>query len=80
VLRLIVVEGLKPTMAGVVLGLLLAAALVRLMSALLFGVSQYDPWTFGAGALVVTVVGLVATALPAYRATRVDAMTTLRAE
>ena len=80
VLRLIVVEGLKPTLTGVVLGIVLAAALVRGMSALLFGVSKYDPWTFGAGALVVIAVGLLATALPAYRATRVDAMTTLRAD
>ena len=37
---MIVVEGLKPTLIGVVLGLVLAAALVRVMSTLLFGVSQ----------------------------------------
>ena len=48
VLRMVVVDGLKPTLAGVVLGLLLAAALVRLMEALLFGVSPYDPGTFTA--------------------------------
>jgi putative ABC transport system permease protein len=78
VLRFIVFEGLKPTFAGVMLGLAMAAALVRAMSTLLFGVSQHDPWTFGAGALVVTAVGLIATAVPAYRATRVDPITTLR--
>ena len=80
VLRLIVVEGLKPTIIGVALGLVLAAALVRWMSALLFGVSQHDPWTFGIGATAVLIVGLVATAVPAFRATRVDPVTTLRGD
>ena len=80
VLRLIIVEGLKPTMAGVALGLALAAALVRWMSALLFGVSRHDPWTFGIGATAVLVVGLIATFVPAYRATRVDPIATLRAD
>ena len=45
-LGMIVVEGLKPTLIGVGLGLVLAAALVRVMATLLFGVSQYDPGTF----------------------------------
>ncbi len=80
VLRLVVVDGLKPTMAGVVLGLLLAAALVRLMEALLFGVSPYDPGTFTAVAALVVVVGIVATLVPAWRATRVDPIDTLRSE
>jgi predicted permease len=80
VLRLVVAEGLKPTIVGVALGLVMAAALVRLMSALLFGVSQYDPWSFGTSAAVVTVVGMLATAIPAYRATQVDPIATLRAE
>ncbi len=80
VLRLVVVEGLKPTLVGVLLGLALAAMLVRLMATLLFGVSQHDPWTFGGGALIVTIVGVIATAIPAYRATRVDPLVTLRAD
>jgi putative ABC transport system permease protein len=80
VLRLIVIDGLKPTIAGVILGLTLAAALVRLMDALLFGVSPYDPGTFSLVAALVVAVGLVATLLPAWRATRVDPITTLRAE
>ena len=42
-LRLVVLEGLKPTLIGVVLGLVLAAALVRVMTTLLYGVSQHDP-------------------------------------
>ena len=80
VLRLVVVEGLKPTLAGVVLGLLLAAALVRLMAALLYGVSPYDPGTFTIVSGLVLLVGIVATLIPAYRATRVDPIVTLRAE
>ena len=79
-LGMIVVEGLKPTLIGVVLGLVLAAALVRVMSTLLFGVSQHDPGTFSAVALLMLAVGVIATLLPAYRATRVDPIVTLRSE
>jgi putative ABC transport system permease protein len=79
-LGMIVVEGLKPTIIGVGLGLVLAAALVRVMSTLLFGVSQHDPGTFSAVAMLMLAVGVFATLLPAYRATRVDPIVTLRAE
>lgn len=77
---MIVVEGLKPTIVGFSLGLVLAAALVRVMKTLLFGVSQYDPRTFSAVALLMLAVGIVATLVPAYRATRVDPIVTLRSE
>jgi ABC-type antimicrobial peptide transport system permease subunit len=80
VLRLVVVEGLKPTLIGVALGLALAAALVRVMTTLLYGVSQHDPGTFGGVAVLMLGVGIVATLVPAYRATRVDPIVTLRAE
>jgi putative ABC transport system permease protein len=80
VLRLIVFEGLKPTVIGVVVGLIMAAALVRVMATLLYGVSEHDPRTFGAVAALMLGVGLVATLVPAYRATRVDPIVTLRAE
>ena len=80
VLRMVVLDGLKPTLAGVVLGLALAAALVRVMETLLFGVGAHDPGTFGLVAAIVVVVGLVATLVPAWRATRVDPIVTLRAE
>jgi len=58
----------------------MAAALVRVMETLLFGVSQYDPGTFSVVALLMLAVGIVATLVPAYRATRVDPIVTLRAE
>jgi predicted permease len=80
VLRMVVVEGLKPTLTGVVLGLVLAAALVRVISTLLFNVSAHDPRTFAFVPAIVIAVGIIATAIPAYRATRVDPIDTLRAE
>jgi predicted permease len=80
VLRLIVIEGLKPTLVGVALGLALAAALVRVMTTLLFNVSEHDPRTFSVVAVMMLAVGVVATLVPAYRATRVDPVVTLRAE
>jgi predicted permease len=80
VLGMIVVEGLKPTLIGVAIGLTLAAALVRVMATLLFGVSQHDPGTFSGVAAIMIAVGVVATLVPAYRATRVDPIVTLRSE
>ena len=79
VLSVQALEGLKPTLIGVGLGLLMAAALVRVMETLLFGVSRYDPRTFSMVALMLA-VGIAATLLPAYRATRVDPIKTLRSE
>ena len=80
VLRLVVIEGLKPTLIGVALGLVLAALLVRVMAALLYGVDQHDPGTFTAVAILMLSVGIAATLVPAWRATRVDPIVTLRAE
>jgi putative ABC transport system permease protein len=80
VLRMVVIEGLKPTLMGVGAGLLLAALLTRLMTTLLYGVSEYDPRTFGVVSVLMLSVGLVATLIPAYRATRVDPIVTLKAE
>ena len=80
VLRLVVVEGLKPTLMGVAIGLILAFALVRVMASLLFDVSQHDPRTFALVPAIVIGVGLLAMWIPAYRATRVDPIDTLRAE
>jgi putative ABC transport system permease protein len=80
VLRMVVLEGLKPTLAGVAIGLVLAAMLVRVIASLLFNVSQYDPRTFALVPAVVIAVGMVATWVPAYRATRVDPIETLRTE
>ena len=62
------------------IGLAAAFLLARLMSSLLFGVKASDPLTFGAISLLLTIVALLATYIPAKRAARVDPMLCLRAE
>jgi putative ABC transport system permease protein len=79
-LRLVLVEGLALTAAGLGLGLLLAAALSRLMSSLLYGVSASDPATFAGAALAAVVTTVAACLVPAARAMRVDPVRALRAE
>ena len=66
------------TIAGIVLGLLGSLVLSRLIATMLFGVRSTDPLTFGAMALVLTVVALVAGYVPARRAARVDLASVLR--
>ncbi len=80
VLRMVVVEGMKPTLLGVVIGLAGALALGKVLSSVVYGVSARDLATFATVAVVMTATGLLASALPAYRATRVDPMRTLREE
>ena len=79
-LRMVVVEGLKPTVWGVVLGVASALALGRLLSALIFGVTPHDVTTLSSVATIIALVGVAATLLPAYRATRVDPVIALRDE
>jgi putative ABC transport system permease protein len=80
VLRLIVGQGMKLTVAGIVLGLLSAFVVTRWMETLLFGVGATDPLTFSVIAPLLTVVALLACWLPARRATKVDPMVALRDE
>jgi predicted permease len=65
---------------GVVVGLVAAGGLTRLMASLLYGVSPMDPVTFGAVAAALAVIALVASWVPAWRASRVDPVVALRFE
>ena len=78
--RLFLRHGLVLTAAGIALGIAVALALTRVMSALLFGVSPMDPVTYVAVAASLTTVALFATYVPARRASRVDAIVALRAD
>jgi predicted permease len=80
VLRLVVFEGMKPAVAGMLIGLTGALLLGRVLAKLVFGVKTTDPATFAAVSILLMAVALLATAVPAYRATRVDPMRTLRDE
>jgi ABC-type antimicrobial peptide transport system permease subunit len=80
VLRLLIGQGMKRAMLGVIIGLAGALALTRLMRQLLFGVSATDPLTFAGVALLLTLAALLACWLPARRATKVDPITSLRHE
>jgi putative ABC transport system permease protein len=76
--RLVLGQGLAVTLAGVAVGLAAAAALSRLVSSLLYGVSPLDPLTFAAAGAALVVVALVASWVPVRRATRIDPMVALR--
>ena len=80
VMRMVLGEGARMALIGVAAGIAAALGLTRLMANELFGVSPYDPVTFAAVAVVLTVVALLACYIPARRAVRVDPMVALRYE
>jgi ABC-type antimicrobial peptide transport system permease subunit len=80
VLRLVVGGSLRLALAGVALGLVAALAVTRAMTTLLFGVTATDPATFAVTAAALAVVAVLASLVPALRATRIDPIEALRAE
>ncbi len=80
VLKLVVGQGLKLTLLGVGIGILGALGLTRFLSSLLYGVKPTDPLTFVAVSLLLAAVAMLASYLPARRATKVDPMVALRYE
>ncbi|HVH72092.1 MAG TPA: ABC transporter permease, partial [Candidatus Dormibacteraeota bacterium] len=79
-LRLTLIDGLKPAGAGLILGLGGAAAATRMISSLLYGVQPLDAAVFAAVAMILLAVASIACLLPAWRASRVDPITALRYE
>jgi putative ABC transport system permease protein len=80
VLGLVVRQSMSRVAIGVVFGLLLAAAGGRLMTSSLFGISAFDPVTFVATSVFLSLVALVASVVPARRATRIDPVRALQTE
>jgi putative ABC transport system permease protein len=78
VMGLVLSKTLRLAIAGVVVGVLAAVGLTRVLSGQLFGVEATDPVTFGAGAILLVVVALLAGAVPALKATRIDGARVLR--
>ena len=80
VLRLVLGQGLRLIMLGLVGGLAVSLLLTRWLRELLFGVSANDPLTLAAVALFLSLIALLASYLPARRAMKVDPMIALRNE
>jgi ABC-type antimicrobial peptide transport system permease subunit len=78
--RMILADGLRLALMGIVPGVLGAYAAARAMGALLFGVAPGDPVTFAVAAGVAMLMALAGTLVPALRAVRVTPMSALRAE
>jgi ABC-type antimicrobial peptide transport system permease subunit len=78
--RLLLVQTLRPVAAGTMVGVVVAAILVRLLQSVLFGVSPYDPVAFVAAPLLMLSIAAAAASLPTRRAIRVDPMSVLRSE
>jgi len=80
VIGLVMKEGLRLAVVGLVVGLGLSFAITRLMRRLLFEVSPTDPWLYSGVALFICSVAALACFVPALRATRIDPMQALRTE
>ena len=80
IIHLIVGQGFRLAVAGIIVGMAGALALTRILASLLFGITPIDPVTFGAVAILLVGVALLACYIPARRAAKVDPMVALRYE
>jgi len=80
VLQMTLAQGLKLICAGMMIGLVAAFLVTRVLATLLYGITATDPITFAGISVVLLAVAILATYIPALRATRVDPITALRAQ
>jgi ABC-type antimicrobial peptide transport system permease subunit len=80
VLRQVVGEGLRTIAVGIMVGVMLALAAGRFLASLLYGVAPSDPFSLGAVVVTLLVIALMATFRPAWRASRADPASALRAD
>ena len=80
ILRMVIREGAVLAAAGMVLGVLGAIAVTRLLGTMLFQVQPYDPLTYAAGLVFLSVVTFVACYIPASRAAGIDPLEALRVD
>jgi ABC-type antimicrobial peptide transport system permease subunit len=79
-LGLVLAQGVRLVALGVGVGLIGSWVLSRVLVSQMYGITPRDPFTYGAVALLLVGVALLATYVPAWRATRVDPMLALRSE
>jgi putative ABC transport system permease protein len=80
IVRLVIGDGLRVVLVGAVLGTLLALAGGRLVASVLYGVAPHDPSALVVVVVVLLVVGALASAIPAWRASRTDPLEAFRAD
>ncbi len=80
VLRLMLFDGLRPALLGLIFGLVAGMATTRLFASMLFGTKPLDPIVIGTVVITLLAVAVVACLLPAWRASRLDPMQAIRVE
>jgi ABC-type antimicrobial peptide transport system permease subunit len=78
ILKLVVTKGVVLAAVGIITGIILSACTASMMTSLLYGVRPHDPAVFVVVPLLLFAVAVLASYLPAWRATKVDTMTALR--